>query len=316
MIRSGRAAVLALAGLIAVASCSSGSGGAGTAGDATVSASRTRPSPGCDRGSSQGAGATDAARTITRDGIERRYLLAVPPEIDADRSVPLVLLFHGFSSNPERFSDLTRLPAEGAAAGALVATPEGTGGQWGLDAHGADAAFVDALVDELTNTYCVDLDRVSVVGMSLGSAFAIIYACARQDEIAAIATVTVEFQLGCEEPIPIVAFHGTADPSVPYENGAVGASLPGPVRGTELNMADWAELDGCGPEPTVEQVGADVVRRRWENCRHDTDVVLYTVEGGGHAWPGAGPGSQLGHTTSEIDATSESLEFLDRHPLT
>ncbi len=314
--RGARAGALATALLVASAACSSGSGNGGErTGDATPRSRRARPSAGCDRGSVAPRGPADAARTITVDGVERRYLLAVPADAGADRPAPLVLLFHGFASNPEPFGELTRLPAQGAAVGAVVATPEGIGGSWGLDAGGADAVFVDTLVAELTGAYCVDLNRIGAVGMSLGAAFATIYSCARQDRIAAIAVVTVEFQLGCSRPMPIVAFHGTADPAVPYQDGAVGASLPGPVRGTEQNMGDWAALGGCDPQPAIEPVGSEVARRSWPGCRGATDVVLYTVEGGGHTWPGADPTAQAGHTTDQVDATAESLDFLARHPL-
>ena len=288
---------------------------AAPAAQATAGA-RARPSPGCKKGAATAvAPAGEAVHTITVDGVSRNYRLAVPKNVRSRGPVPLVLLVHGFSSDPERFSSLTRLPARGAADGFLVATPQGTGGQWQLDAHGSDAAFLDALVDELTATYCVDLRAVHAAGMSLGSAFGLLYSCARQDEIASFVAVTVEFQLGCTAPMSILAFHGTEDPLVPYQDGKIGASLPGPVRGTELNMADWAELGGCRPQPRTRRIGSEVVRSTWTGCRGETDVVLYTVEGGGHTWPGADPERQVTHTTEQVDATAEALTFFRHHPL-
>ena len=65
------------------------------------------------------------------------------------------------------------------------------------------------------------------VGFSAGAAFTIVYACARPTLITAIATVAVEFQLGCTRPMSIMAFHGTDDPLVPYRNGAMGSRSPG-----------------------------------------------------------------------------------------
>ncbi len=304
-----RAAALTVAALVTIAGCSSEDGG-----DGAADAPRGKPSAGCE-GRSSFRFAANAPLSILVGGVERHYFVAVSDAAAGDEPVPLVLLFHGFGSNADRFAELTQLPEQGAERGVVVATPDAGDGQWELAADGADAAFVDAVVEEVTSTFCIDLDHVSVVGMSLGSAFAITYACARQDRIAAIASVTVEFLLGCEKAMSIVAFHGTADAAVPYQDGAVGASLPGPVRGTELNMTDWATLDGCRPEPSVERVGSDVVRRTWSGCAQGTDVVLYSVEGGGHTWPGADPAEQVGHTTDQVDATAESLAFLTRHGL-
>jgi polyhydroxybutyrate depolymerase len=278
---------------------------------------KARPSPGCKEGWSAAGPrrAGETVHTIAVDGETRSYRLAVPKNVRARGPVPLVLLVHGFSSNADTFSSLTRLPARGAADGFLVATPDGADGRWQLDAHGSDAAFLDAVVDELTSTYCVDLRNVHAAGMSLGSAFGLLYSCARQDEIASFVAVTVEFQLGCSTPMSILAFHGTEDPLVPYQDGKIGASLPGPVRGTELNMADWAELGGCRPEPRTRRIGSEVVRSAWSGCRGSTDVVLYTVEGGGHTWPGADPDRQVTRTTDQVDATAAGLAFFRRHPL-
>jgi poly(3-hydroxybutyrate) depolymerase len=48
-------------------------------------------------------------------------------------------------------------------------------------------------------------------------------------------------------------------------------------------------------------------------CQAGADVVFYTIEGGGHGWPGAG--SDAGVTTSEIDATGVIWDFFAAHPM-
>jgi polyhydroxybutyrate depolymerase len=47
-------------------------------------------------------------------------------------------------------------------------------------------------------------------------------------------------------------------------------------------------------------------------------VVLYTVRGGGHTWPGGSPLPEwfVGRTTASIDATSLMWAFFSEHPLT
>jgi polyhydroxybutyrate depolymerase len=225
-----------------------------------------------------------------------------------------VLLFHGFGSDGRAFAALTRMPAEGAARGVIVVTPDGPGNTWQLSGTGTDAAFVDAIVAALEQTLCVDLHRVYAAGFSQGAAFTIFYACARPGRIAAISTVAVDFQLGCKQPIPYLAFHGTNDPAVPYQNDAIGASLPGAkVRGTLLNLGDWARLDGCGSTPATRTIGSEIVLRTWPHCTRGTAVALYTITNGSHTWPGADPAASPLYTTRQIDATKLMLAFFAQH---
>jgi polyhydroxybutyrate depolymerase len=159
---------------------------------------------------------------------------------------------------------------------------------------------------------------VYFAGYSAGAAFTIFYACAHQGLLAGIATVAVEFQLGCTQPLSILAFHGTADPAVPYTDGAVGLSLPGVhVRGTELNMGDWARLDGCRVTPDTRRLASEVTREIWPRCTAGHAVALYRIEGGGHSWPGADPSKGgAGFTTQQLSADQQILAFFARRRAT
>ncbi len=272
-------------------------------------------SRGCGHGRVPGAlrRGTTQTRTLVSGVNHGTYQLTVPRSYRAGHQTPLILLFYGFGSNPSQFSALTDLPSEGSADGYLVATPSAQGAEWQFTRGGTDAAFVNALVQELDATYCINQREVFATGFSAGAAFTILYACSHQSQIAAIATVAVDFQLGCTRPIPIMAFHGTSDPLVPYQNGAIGLSLPGTkVRGTELNMTDWARLDHCRSQPRARQIGTQVERQEWSACVRGTAVELYSIIGGGHTWPGADPTKALGLTTQQVSATKQTLRFFDR----
>jgi polyhydroxybutyrate depolymerase len=307
------AALCALLVLSAVAGCAPPSGAD------TVTAPVPARSSGCTRtGVTKRVHAPsgDVASTVTIDGVAHPYLLAVPARYEPRRPTPLVLLFHGFGGDGPSIADLTHMPSQGAARGFIVVTPDGPNRTWQLSGTGSDAAFIDGLVSTVSSSLCVDLHRVYAAGFSQGAAFAIFYSCARPDRIAVIATVAVDFQLGCGRPVPVVAFHGTADPAVPYQDGAVGLSLPGvKVRGTLLNMGDWARLDGCGATPTTTRLGTEVTRAVWPHCRAQTAVDLYTILGGGHSWPGADPAKNPTPTTRQIAATVLMLDFFARHHL-
>jgi poly(3-hydroxybutyrate) depolymerase len=63
--------------------------------------------------------------------------------------------------------------------------------------------------------------------------------------------------------------------------------------------------------------GQSASRCRWRGraaARSGADVVLHTVNGGGHSWPGGEPLPEwiAGHTTQDIDATSVMWQFFSR----
>jgi polyhydroxybutyrate depolymerase len=105
---------------------------------------------------------------------------------------------------------------------------------------------------------------------------------------------------------------GTADPVVPYAGsqtftGAVNASL------------DWQGIDGCDtskavstPLPILVQDGTSVIWQQNAACRSGDEVDLYTVNGGGHAWPGStNPVHNvgLGIISQNLDATTVIGQF-------
>ncbi len=290
--------------------------GASTATATAIATSTTSgtESSGCSRPSPRPAVAPDGTQALTLDegSIQGSYRLWVPSSYRQHRPTPLVLLFYGFGSNPADFSMQTGFPTQGSARGDLVAVPQNQPGEteWQFSGSGTDATFVNALVHQIKASYCVDPRRVFATGFSAGAAFTIFYGCSHQGQIRAIATVAVEFQLGCTRPMPILAFHGTDDPAVRYQNGAVGVSLPGvKVRGTMRNMGDWARLDHCRSNPNTTRLASQVSRSRWPRCLPGTSVTLYTVIGGGHDWPGENPKYGFGLTTQQISANALILRY-------
>jgi polyhydroxybutyrate depolymerase len=250
----------------------------------------------------------------------RSYRIAVPDRYRSTSPTPLILLFHGSGSNALQTSVYTGMPARGARNGFLVATPDAVAEQWQLShANTADLSFVSALIASLSARYCVDSTRIYAAGISLGSEFSIIVACAVPHRIAAIGLVAAEFPVRpCTGPIPVMAFHGTADPLVPYTNGGVGKSYPGVhLPGAEENLAAWARLDGCRGTARFRPVATAVVRRTFDGCAGGSAVVLYSVIGGGHTWPGSPivlPSAVFGPTTDQVDATGLMLRFFEQHP--
>lgn len=289
----------------------------------------TGPSLGCEVPAQRSAEPGWSARTVLSGGRERCYHLFVPPGYDPARPVPLVVSVHGFLSNPDSQAWITGWHRLAAREGFLVAYPQATswpqrwnaGADWnaGVD----DVGFFRDLLDDLTGVAAVDRSRVYVNGLSNGGGMTVRIACEAADQIAAIGTVAaavVDLQ-DCAPagPLPLLAFHGTADPLVPYEGGDVhrrplreGAELtrvPSRFLGAEAWTARWAEGNGCEPTPEVIPQQGDVRGVSYTGCDQGADVVLYTIEDGGHTWPGGPPIPIVGKTSDDIDATETMWQF-------
>ena len=260
----------------------------------------------------------DVELTFESGGVERIYRLGIPEGYDPDVPAPLLLNLHGSGSNALQASVYGDVPRLAGERGMVTVTPQGVDGQWQLVAAGTDATFLAELVDDVSARYCIDELRLHMIGMSLGAWKAASTACA-EGRWASIALVTVEVFPGACEPMPVVAFHGTADPVVPYgEGGEPGIEVGGRngrLPGVHQNMANWAESGGCDPEPAVERIGDDVERWIYEGCDEGVGVELYTIEGGGHTWPGADIDiADASMTTDTIDATEIALDWFEAHP--
>ncbi len=280
---------------------------------------------------------TDERRTLTSSGIERWYLLTVPPSRTGSEPLPLLLDFHGLTEGAEAHIRMSGFDQLAGRDGFVLATPNGTKEpvQWSIAmADNEDVTFVDDLVDELGRDLCLDLSRVYATGLSNGAMFSSVLACQRSDRIAAIAPVAgVIYPDGCQtqRPVPVLAIHGTADPILLF-NGGVGdlsgmlsgstdasqtstppAEVDGP--GYPDNVRKWAAHNSCAAKPTDTRPVTDVLLRTYD-CPTDGAVEFYVVEGGGHSWPGSEFSSQIaqivGPTNMDLHASEVIWTFLSR----
>jgi polyhydroxybutyrate depolymerase len=69
-------------------------------------------------------------------------------------------------------------------------------------------------------------------------------------------------------------------------------------------------------ERAADRISSSVRRLAYTNWVQNADVILYTIEDGGHAWPGAEPRAEpwAGRTTIEINATRIMSQFFMQHP--
>ena len=276
-------------------------------------------------------GSAEARHTLLVDGVTRSYLLYLPSGPRAGRALPLVLVFHGSGVRARAMARHTGFTGVAEREGFAVAYPEGLDRRWNDgrgygDSHD-DVAFVRALLDSIGRQAAIDSSRVYATGISNGAMFAYRLACDLPGVLAAIAPVAgavpaaIAEQCGGARPTAVVAFQGTADPLLPYTGGGRRTSGRGEVLSAERSAELWARVNGCPdsptPEATIDSVrdGTRVLPERWWGCRGGRDVVLYTIEGGGHTWPG-GPavGRGVGRVSRELRATESIWAFFAAHP--
>jgi polyhydroxybutyrate depolymerase len=279
-------------------------------------------------------------KTIATGGRVRTYRLYAPHSLPKERPSPLVLVFHGGEGDGEGVERLTGFDALADREGFLVAYPDGGGKHWNdgrenrdfetFREHVDDVAFVGALIDALSRDHAIDPKRIFATGISNGGIFSHYLAARLANRIAAIAPVAggiaepVRSRFRPEKPVSVLIIHGTEDPLVPYHGGGVRRGTHGRVLDTDEAARLWVAADACSIQPSKNSLpeadpddGCRVDRTRWTGGRNGTEVVLYTVQGGGHTWPGESqyaPRIAVGRVCRDFDATQVIWEFFKTHP--
>jgi polyhydroxybutyrate depolymerase len=255
------------------------------------------PATTCGSGDSPGT----FTLSVPAQGLDRTVIVHVPPSYRSGHPDPLVLNLHGSGSTAANQERVTGMDATADEHQFIVAYPQaairyGKGYAWNVpgvplaDGKAAprtaanDVTYLTGLSAQLGQRYCVEANRVYVAGFSGGGRMTSQLGCAGADVFAAIAPVSgLRMPSDCQSstPMAVIAFHGTADRSNPYDGGGQRYwtySVP-----TAENR--WASHDQCASEPTVTTLSASLTPRTFEHCADGSAVQLYTVLDGGHQWP-------------------------------
>ena len=270
-------------------------------------------------------------RSVMFEQKARSYLVHVPEAYDGKTIVPVVLALHGFAQPAGTMPSFTGLNELAEKERFLVVYPSGTGFpvRWNSGGFrgqsGDDVGYIRAVLDDLAAVANVDRKRVYATGMSNGAMMCYRLAAELSDRIAAIAPVAGTMAITNAQPahsVPVIHFHGTEDSMVGYEGP--GRDLPAGMTfmSVEDSVRIWAGLNGCQETPTGtaflpdtnNQDGCTVEKTVYGPGRDGSEVVLYTVRGGGHTWPGRKAPRFLGGSTLDIDASSMMWEFFQKHP--
>lgn len=266
--------------------------------------------------------------SIVSSGQKREYLLYVPRSYDRTKPTPLVISMHGAGGWPAQQMELSEWNRLADREGFIVVYPSGLGGAgprvWHVGQGPGlmrDVRYISELIDKLEAAYNIDPARIYANGFSNGGGMSFVLSCVLSDRIAAVGMVGAAQTLPwswCTEhrAVPMIAFHGTADPFALY-NGGQSWVAPRPFPAVPTWTANWARRNRCQPKPVESALAADVTRAEYIDCAHGANVVLYTIHRGGHQWFGGQslPEWFVGPTSRSIDATSQMWAFFRAHRL-
>jgi polyhydroxybutyrate depolymerase len=281
------------------------------ANDATDGATPDVPPTSCVGKMTQPA---DSTWTLMVGSLSRTANVHVPAGYDPQTPTPVVIDMHGRLGNATDEPPLSLSTPKADAEGFIVVYPQAWGSPTSWNAGGCcdpantnnidDVGFIHALIDELDAKLCVDDRRVYAMGMSNGGYLSQRLACELADRVAAIGPVagTLAVQT-CNpaRPVPVFEVHGDQDPLVPYMYA-------------QQSVTYWAAKYHCGSMMTTYQNGAATCVTH-SGCDAGADVVLCTLTGGGHQWPGGGVTLPLlGNKIDDLHATDAIWDFFAAHP--
>ena len=226
-------------------------------------------------------------KELAVNGITREYIIYVPENYNVTTAFPLLLSFHGLTSNMEFNYSYTNFDELAERENFIVVHPNGISNTWTVSANDdTDIDFIVSLLNQLEEDYNIESNRIYSTGMSMGGFFSFSLACRLSDRIAAVASVTGSMYQpainNCSpvKPMPILQIHGTEDGIVQYSR----------VSGL---LDFWTSHNNTDALPIISNIpdsdtgdGSTVERYEYLNGDNDVEVQHLKITGGGHEWPG------------------------------
>lgn len=277
-------------------------------------------------------GARFEARTFTDAVGSRNYKVYVPSGYTG-QALPVVVMLHGCTQNPDDFARGTRMNTVAEEQTFLVVYPEQPRSAnmqrcWNWyepgdqQREGGEPALIAGIVRQVIAEFSGDASRVYAAGLSAGGAAAAILASTNPDLFAAVG---VHSGLACgaardmpsafaamrgggagasggtRHGVPTIVFHGDGDKTVNVANGdRVAAQGPaGP---------DLAQAVSAGRTPD----GVAYTRTVRSDASGRAVLEHWVLHGTGHAWSGGDPAGSFTDARGP-DASREMVRFFLSH---
>jgi polyhydroxybutyrate depolymerase len=225
--------------------------------------SASEVSPGCG-----GAGsAPQGAPYATRDG--RTFHVWGPTAYDTKHAYPVVLTFHGWYSSGRDFQKWFKME-EHTGGAAFTVYPDSKGPTWDITGS-SDLDFAIAIIEALSNAYCIDRTHVFALGFSYGGKLVHHLGCKRPGLLRAMSVGDGSWanETGCR-PMPVLVTHRTRD-----HDELIAWGKDAALR--------WAKVDGCSTETEVTDVEHGCVAYR--GCTASNTVTFCEDAFFDASWP-------------------------------
>jgi len=155
-----------------------------------------------------------------------------------------------------------------------------------------DIEFTKAVIKDVTERYCIDLDSIHWTGYSNGGMLGYYGVSKLNDVIASFAPVSASPLLGFnnipQSPVSVIDFHGTDDPTIPYDINSIHSIGIGPRFTVTTRdfwyylekprvVFDWRNSFECDSEKETYPTPMDGVDEwncsKWSNCRNNAEIV-------------------------------------------
>lgn len=304
--------------------------------------------------------------TLEHDGLQRKFIIYLPDAYDQQHEYPLVLAIHGGGGTAEGSIHYFELSQKANEENFVIVYPEGIGipilgksfGSWNggnccgpaLKNNVDDVGFIRKMIEQIEGDFRIDPKRIYATGMSNGAIMSYALACELSDKIAAIAPVgSIGHYKECRQkyPVPVLHIHGVDDPCAVYEGctNCQGCSAKFmksmgfkfkenrmDVESVTSFLDKHRQINGCSETKREIFKNKGATCFEYQNCDNNADVVLCSVEGLGHTWPGRTSYSAkscdfrpngflckswinaVGKLNQDINANDMIWEFFKNHP--
>ena len=174
---------------------------------------------------------------INHEGVNRTYYVSYPA--NSTEPTPLIINMHGYGGTAQDQQAYSQMDQFAHDQNIAVVYPQGLNYSWNVFTYWDsnpydDVGFISIMIDAIAQDFDIDLNKIYACGMSNGGYMSYRLACDLSDKITAFGSVTGNFMLqnidsnDCidqDREIPIIHFHGTADPIVNYAPPSFDGSL-------------------------------------------------------------------------------------------
>ena len=256
-------------------------------------------------------------QSIVHDGVNREYILYIPNSYDGTSSVPLMLNFHGFGGSASDYIREADMRSLAEAETFILIYPQGSsldglphwnacplGGDNKSDAD--DFGFIEAIINEISSQYNLDMERIYAAGYSNGGMMAYGLANYKSDLVAAVASVSgvmLECIGSTSHPMPVLHLHGTSDGVLPYNGNGYWSSV-------QNTLDYWINFNNTIITPTISNDNSgriSIEHYVYDQGDNSVSVEHYKFIKGDHAWFST---TYQGQTSSEL-----VWDFLSRYDI-